>query len=419
MKNSQNISSQLMDRSYQLLRASVNSSDLNDLADCAAKILGNPIIFLDTSYNIVGHSDNKDIEDKAWNESIALGYLSNEVTKEVIRRYRKFYIKISTNNPFEAVLKSSRYKWVVSNSYFKRHFCGTFDMLCVNEFNMESEIDINTIKIVSDMFAKSMISNENNSMNDIVPYEDVFKDLINGNIKNKILLKNIIVNTELEHVKNFVLISIYFEVFVHSIVTAFRNKLKFIFYHSWIFYHEDCLLILIEKNRILEKWDKEYMELDGLLRIFSAKACVSDKFEDLSYLYDYYQKNKRAIKFSKELKNPEVLISYSQYKFWDMVNAAVKSMPRKDIKQFVDERILKIREYDKINDTNYFITLMTFLSNNKSYVLTASKLYAHKNTIIYRISRLKEMYDLNFEDQETIFSLYYSCMIMDIYDKYN
>lgn len=233
-----NVPSELMDRSYKLMNAFVKSSSLDSLAQCASEIFGNPFVFIDTSYNIVAHSNISSIKDEMCNKCISLGYLSDEITREIISKYRKLDMKFTTNQPYERVLESSLYTWIVSNSYFNGHLCGTINMLCANEFNMENQLDIDTIKIINDIFAKFMINNSDNCINDVVPYEDVFKDLINGNIKNKILLKNIIVNTELEHVKNFVLVNVYFEVFVHSIATAFRNKLRFIFSHSWVFYHE-------------------------------------------------------------------------------------------------------------------------------------------------------------------------------------
>lgn len=58
-----------------------------------------------------------------------------------------------------------------------------------------------------------------------------------------------------------------------------------------------------------------------------------------------------------------------------------------------------------------------YLRNNKSCKLTAEKLFSHKNTIAYRISRLKELYDIDLDDSETCFSLYYSCEILEAYDK--
>lgn len=113
----------------------------------------------------------------------------------------------------------------------------------------------------------------------------------------------------------------------------------------------------------------------------------------------------------------ENLITYSKFRFYDIVNTALKSMPNKDINQLVDQRIIEIKKYDRTNGTDYFKTLLLYLRSNKSCKLTAEKLFCHKNTIDYRISRLKELYDIDLEDSETYFNLYYSCEILEAYDK--
>ncbi|MFA7139238.1 MAG: helix-turn-helix domain-containing protein [Bacteroidales bacterium] len=415
MDNLEDVSSELLIRYYQLLQTAVKSSDLNHLADCASKILNNPFIFLDTSYNVVGFTKNRNINDRLWNESIKLGYLCDDITKEVIEKYRAYYMSISSNEPFEAILETSKYKWIVSNAYFNRHLCGTINMLCINDFPLNNEADVNTIKMISDIFARLMVNDE--SIIDRVQYEDVFKDLINGNINNKVLLKNRLVNTELEHIKSFFLINVYFETFVHSTVLTFKNKLKSIAYNGWIFYHENFLLILIEKNSNLDKQKKIFSEIEKLINTFSLKGCISDCFDDLSLLFDYYQKNKRAIIYSYQFPVNENLITYSKFRFYDIVNTALKSMPNKDINQLVDQRIIEIKKYDRTNGTDYFKTLLLYLRSNKSCKLTAEKLFCHKNTIDYRISRLKELYDIDLEDSETYFNLYYSCEILEAYDK--
>ena len=67
-----------------------------------------------------------------------------------------------------------------------------------------------------------------------------------------------------------------------------------------------------------------------------------------------------------------------------------------------------IHEYDRKNETQYFETLKVYLLNEMSYQKTAEKLFIHKNTVIYRIRRIEELFRLNLKDCRVITALYLS-----------
>lgn len=63
---------------------------------------------------------------------------------------------------------------------------------------------------------------------------------------------------------------------------------------------------------------------------------------------------------------------------------------------FVEETIGKLIEYDRKNETDYLHILETFFENECSILHTAEKLYCHKNTLNYKMNKIKEIlgYDI-------------------------
>lgn len=60
-----------------------------------------------------------------------------------------------------------------------------------------------------------------------------------------------------------------------------------------------------------------------------------------------------------------------------------------------------LKEYDAGNRTEYGKTLWLYMRNNCSYLAVSQKLGIHRNTIIYRIERIQEMFpELNLKDPE-------------------
>lgn len=64
-----------------------------------------------------------------------------------------------------------------------------------------------------------------------------------------------------------------------------------------------------------------------------------------------------------------------------------------------------IQRHDQQHETRYFETLAAYLDNALNVQKTASALYTHKNTILYRISRLQELFNLDLHDSQTVFRL--------------
>jgi DNA-binding PucR family transcriptional regulator len=58
------------------------------------------------------------------------------------------------------------------------------------------------------------------------------------------------------------------------------------------------------------------------------------------------------------------------------------------------------------------MTAAVYFTTNMNPALTAKRLDIHRNTIDYRINRLKELFDIRFDDNETTFSFEMSFRIL-------
>ena len=69
-----------------------------------------------------------------------------------------------------------------------------------------------------------------------------------------------------------------------------------------------------------------------------------------------------------------------------------------EIKNYINSKIMQIYEDDIKNNTDNIDTLYYYLGFDKSLNIAATKLYIHRNTVSYRLMKISEIYNINFND---------------------
>ena len=72
-----------------------------------------------------------------------------------------------------------------------------------------------------------------------------------------------------------------------------------------------------------------------------------------------------------------------------------------------------LQTYDQQHQTEYLQTLILFLRNERSYLQVARLMYVHKNTIIYRINRILELYPMDLDSADEREYLLYSFRLFE------
>lgn len=58
----------------------------------------------------------------------------------------------------------------------------------------------------------------------------------------------------------------------------------------------------------------------------------------------------------------------------------------------------RLREYDSRKSTDFYHILRVYLQCERDRVLTAQRLFVHKNTLVYRLKRIVEIFDLDLDN---------------------
>lgn len=66
--------------------------------------------------------------------------------------------------------------------------------------------------------------------------------------------------------------------------------------------------------------------------------------------------------------------------------------------RFCDLLIDHIKKYDQKHRTDYLQTLYCYIAKERSLVRTAEALHIHVNTLKYRLRKIRELTDMDFDD---------------------
>ncbi|MFE5319000.1 PucR family transcriptional regulator [Paenibacillus sp. NPDC056579] len=100
----------------------------------------------------------------------------------------------------------------------------------------------------------------------------------------------------------------------------------------------------------------------------------------------------RTIHIYKELELFSLLLDCSEYVTFDSL---------------VDSHIGKLTAYDQENGTDLLTTLYYYLESGGSLIETANRLYIHRNSVKYRMDRIKEIADIDVDNMQKRFTYYF------------
>ncbi len=163
-------------------------------------------------------------------------------------------------------------------------------------------------------------------------------------------------------------------------------------------YHDDVLLLLKESD--------DDLALDRLSVKYGLRVVISEAFSDLYRIRVVY----KAL-----LKLKDYLLSHTNSSFtarFGQFRELMLLWRISDRPELIDPRIRLLSTYDREHDSELCLTLYTYLCCHHSLHATCEKLFTHKNTILYRLRKIRDDMGIDIDEPEEILSLVLSCAIV-------
>ncbi|RKN83959.1 PucR family transcriptional regulator [Paenibacillus ginsengarvi] len=118
-----------------------------------------------------------------------------------------------------------------------------------------------------------------------------------------------------------------------------------------------------------------------------------------------YLEAKKALFIGPRLDRSKTVFAYDDIEMFQLLLDASEHVP---FDALTEKKIGKLFQYDKQNGTDLLTTLYYYLTTGGSLLDTANRLYVHRNSVKYRMDRIKEITGLDLDNPLTRF-VYYLC----------
>jgi PucR family transcriptional regulator, purine catabolism regulatory protein len=120
-----------------------------------------------------------------------------------------------------------------------------------------------------------------------------------------------------------------------------------------------------------------------------------------------YLEAKKAIRIGVRLNKNQQDFTYEDFEMFQLLIDASEFI---NMDAFVQKKIGMLCDYDKEHNTDFVATFYYYLASGGSLLETAKELFIHRNSVKYRMDRIREIAGIDLENYQERF-VYYFCLI--------
>lgn len=393
--------------SARLLASLVQGKGIQNVVDIGSVLIAKPMFVRDTSLKLLAHTRNVKVDDMVWNSLVKKGYHTYEDVRKMMN-VRAFERLSASSSP--VLFKSDRRPGasrVWSKITVGDTIVGHLVVLALE--NNFSDEDIELVQLIAD--AVSLEMQKDGNLYNGLRNEGFIKDLLAGKLREPEEIRERLRYLDCKFGNRLYIMTVAFSDTDSSNMPKFfmKDYLSRIISGGTALIYEKHIVIIIS----CDNEEPFAPELVQKLIVFLAEngmaAGLSSGFSTLTETHRYYKQSLKAIELGLHMYGERVLYQYHDYLFEHMLSTC---SDQQNLYQFCHPSIFLLKEYDRKNKSSYLKFLYQYLENvnNPSGVISA--LNIHRNTLKYRIDKIKSVANINFNDSKQLLLLYLSFQIL-------
>lgn len=207
-----------------------------------------------------------------------------------------------------------------------------------------------------------------------------------------------------------------------NVIVLFQRKLDELFgilnVNAITYIFMDEILVFSNLTEVNE-CEKIVKEIKTLSKSFTNKFSevnifggVGEPCTDISYIRFSYKEAKQSLIFSEQSGLNVAVHTFSEM---GVLRLIINKKDAAIIEEYCYDTLKPLIDFDNKKSTEYLKTLKVYLSNNCCLVKAAEELFIHRNTMVYRVEKLKEFLRTDFEDMYVKAELINALKLLEYY----
>lgn len=379
-----------------------NGYGIDSLLQTAYKYLDNQVVVCDSSYSIISAfpelKEDENIEIRNNRFTVRSRYSEDMENKKITERiYHSVY-------PFSVRFDDFTYMWIFESIRIKHAVVGYICVRCSGREHTEGDLEL--IHVLSQMVSIQLQKDDSYRNPQGIKYDMFLKDLFARHFDDEMAAEQISL-LGMTPKSYYYLMALTFDrdaekllsnyTYIRQIMTIFPNSVTGIFGSRFI------TLVATDKMEGMDK--KEESKLVTFLKMNNMISAVSYVFDSLSESFAYFNQCQGLLSQRAESSDVSPIVYYENNYLRHILNIVNKHSA---VEASVHPSVKFMHKYDDEHGTNYISTLQSYFDNNRSAPATAEALFIHKSTLFYRFDRMKQLFNIRFDDKDALFAYEYS-----------
>lgn len=141
---------------------------------------------------------------------------------------------------------------------------------------------------------------------------------------------------------------------------------------------------------------------------------IGRQYETIHSLYKSFSEANESIRLMQKFDDKGGISHFEDHSVYHFLDSNIKDM---ELEDFFMKRLGKVYEHDQLHGTSYIITLENYFLNNLNISETAKAMFLHRNTLIYRIEKVKEILNSDLKNSEELLQIQLALKIFRLLNK--
>lgn len=392
-----------------LSNALFSGNGLQHLVDTASHLFGNPVYVVDLQNKYLAMSAGIIPDDDFFREESASGYISEKGIRSI--RANRLDEKVRRGDCAYYFVNELVGKGMLVDAVHIQDVEVGHVMMLESEHPFR-EYDPDFFHRFCKLVSMELQKNSAYSRNKGVMYSYFLADLLNNPKQNVSDIKERlkVLGYRLKETFYIVAIPPVGHGFSDLKLEVILEHLKQIFGGSIYVIYEDTIVFLISRAMNQNLSEYEISQLSEYLLANRLKAGISNFFQNLEDTHRFYRQAIDSVHLGLRLKDPDPIYYYSDYYLYQMLELYEKQ--DSEIRFLIHPGLMKLYLYDREKNTDFMVTLREYLTQPGQPAKIAENLHVHKNTLLYRMGKIKEITDCDFIEGEDFMNFNLSVRIM-------